>query len=86
MRRHTELGGVGRQTFKFNQVVFFFCLGIFQIEGGGCPMQCSKRVFFGDFFTHSQESQNSIEFVLTKLNQQHFFLTIVTNPPTNRGI
>jgi len=54
MRRHNELGGVGRQTFKFNQAVFFFCFGIFQIEGGGWPLQCPKKgVFFWDFF-HSQ--------------------------------
>ena len=88
MRRHTELGGVGRQTFKFNQAVFFFCLGIFQIEGVGWPLQCPKKgVFFGIFFTHSQESQNSMGFV-NKIRPtiMCIFLMIVSNPPTNRGI
>ena len=47
MRRHTELGGVGRQTFKFNQAVFFFCLGIFQIEGGGWPQTRQRTPSLG---------------------------------------
>ena len=47
MRRHTELGGVGRQTFKFNQAVIFFCLDIFQIEGGGWPQTWQRTPSLG---------------------------------------
>ena len=64
MRRHTELGGVGRQTFKLNQAVFFFCLGIFQIEGGGWPMQCPKKgVFLGFFSLTAKKVKISMGFV-----------------------
>ena len=66
MRRHTELGGIGRQTFKFNQAVFFFCLGIFQIEGGGWPMQCPKKAVFS-----LTAKKVKIQWdLLTKLDQQ----------------
>ena len=70
MRRHTELGGVGRQTFKFNQAVFFFCLGIFQIEGGGWPMQCPKKGVFLGFFSLTAKKVKIQWDLLTKLDQQ----------------
>ena len=70
MRRHTELGGVGRQTFKFNQDVFFFCVGIFQIEGGGWPMRCPKKGVFLGFFSLTAKKVEIQWDLLTKLDQQ----------------
>ena len=84
MRRHTKLRGVGRKTFKFNQVVFFFCLGIFQIEGGGCPMQCSKKgCFFWGFF-HSQPGKSKFNRICFNKIKPTTFLPHDCNQPTDQ--